>query len=234
VDHYGYFYHPDDMGWRLVGRTASPIFFFLIGFARTRTVPWTWLAFGAAITALNFWIAGSWQRTTINILFNFALLRFAVLPLVERYVLRQPVLLALLCLACILLIPSTDEILEYSTEGWLWAFLGLAHRAVLDGPAPRAFWTRVALAGVAGTTYITRESHDYGFAPMQSVLLVVLVAAVVLSLVTFRREALGWQPPGPLALALRSCGRYSLEIYGITLLAMQFHAAILPKLMGSE
>ena len=33
-----------------------------------------------------------------------------------------------------------------------------------------------------------------------------------------------WQPPEPLATVLRFCGRYSLEIYAATLLAMQITA----------
>ena len=36
ADHYGLFFDPDTDGWRVVGRIAAPIFFFLIGFARTR------------------------------------------------------------------------------------------------------------------------------------------------------------------------------------------------------
>jgi len=33
-----------------------------------------------------------------------------------------------------------------------------------------------------------------------------------------------WQPPEPLAAVLRFCGRYSLEIYAATLLALQITA----------
>src|SRR5688572_24086808 len=49
VDHYGFFFHTDELWWRMFGRVASPIFFFLVGFARTREVPLTWLAFGLAL-----------------------------------------------------------------------------------------------------------------------------------------------------------------------------------------
>ena len=227
IDHYGLFYHPDETGWRLVGRTAAPIFFFLVGFARTRAVPWTWFAFGAAITAMNYWTSEGWRDTTLNILFNFALLRLAVLPLVDRHVLARPVPLAMLSLGCALLIPATDEELEYSTEGWLWAFFGLAHRWALEEPGARASSTQLGLAGIAAVAYILREIHDYGFGPAQSVLLVLIVATLTLAFLQFRRTRLPWQPPQPLAAALRFCGRYSLEIYGITLLAMQAHNAVL-------
>jgi len=227
IDHYGLFYHPDETTWRLVGRTAAPIFFFLIGFARTRAVPWTWFAFGAAITVMNYGSFGGWRNTTINILFNFALLRVAVLPLVERHVLLRPIPLAMLSVGCVLLIPATDETLEYSTEGWLWAFFGLAHRAAFEKRSAQIVWTRAGLAAITALAYIRREIHDYGFDLLQSTVLVILVGTLVLSLMRFRRAALTWQPPSPLAAVLRFCGRYSLEIYGLTLFSMQAHSLIL-------
>jgi hypothetical protein len=234
IDHYGLFYRPDETAWRLVGRTAAPIFFFLMGFARTRAVPWTWLAFGAAITAMNFAAAPGWQSTTVNILFNFALLRVAVLPLVDGYVLSRPIPLTLLSVACVLLIPATDERLEYGTEGWLWAFFGLAHRRAVENPGRRIVWTRAGLAAITALAYIRREIHDYAFDPVKSAVLVMLVGAIVLILIRFRRTALAWQPPEPLAAALRFCGRHSLEIYGITLLAMQAHTLFFAGRLGAN
>src|SRR3712207_6715418 len=86
VDHYGLFFVEDQTWWRLFGRIAAPIFFFLIGFARTRTVPWTWIAFGAALTVMGYVTLGGLKQITLNILLNFALLRLVVLPAVERSV----------------------------------------------------------------------------------------------------------------------------------------------------
>jgi hypothetical protein len=48
--------------------------------------------------------------------------------------------------------------------------------------------------------------------------------ALALALALFRRADLSQQPPEPLAAVLRFCGRYSLEIYAATLLAMQLTA----------
>jgi len=217
IDHHGYFFDPGNMWWRLFGRIAAPIFFFLIGFARTRRVPWTWLAFGILLTAVNAWKAESLSGTMVNILINFALLRALVLPPVERHVMPRPAAVALLIAGCLPLIPPTDGPLEYGTEGWLWAFLGLAHRLALDQGTRQAVWTRNGIAAATGTAYIVREAYDYGFTALQAAILVVLVAGVCAALLRFRREPLSWQPPGPVAIPFRFCGRYSREIYGITL-----------------
>ena len=49
VDHFGYFFMEDDLWWSAFGRLASPTFFFLLGFALTRTVPLHWVWLGVAL-----------------------------------------------------------------------------------------------------------------------------------------------------------------------------------------
>jgi hypothetical protein len=106
IDHYGLYFDPADPWWRLFGRLAAPVFFFFIGFARTRTVPWTWIVLGAVITAVDHWTSGG-RNLMANILINFALLRLA-LPAIEAHVIPYPWRLAVtvavsgcgLCSAC--------------------------------------------------------------------------------------------------------------------------------------
>lgn len=220
VDHFGLFFLDNDLWWRLFGRTASPIFFFLIGFARSRVVPWTWLAFGIGITVSSY-LTFSGGVLTLNILLNFALLRAIVLPAVERYAIGHPWRIGLLALVCILLIPLTDNVLEYGTEGWLWALLGLSHRMALANGDVRSIWTRNGLAIMASCAYTVREAWDYGFDFPQRAVLVGIVLGLTLAFVHFRRRDLPWQLPGRSAALLHICGRYSLEIYAISLFAMQ-------------
>jgi hypothetical protein len=224
IDHYGLFFDPDQTWWRVFGRIAAPIFFFLIGFARTRSVPWTWIAFGIALTALDVWT--SWdeglQDTGLNILLNFALLRVAVLPLMEWIMRKRPPALAVFVIGCVLLISLSDCFLEYGTSGWLWALLGLSVRIGQEGPSPGYRWIRVALALVAAGAYVVRESIDHELSAEQVVTLAGMIAGLTAGLLAFRRTVLRVQPPAPFALLFRFCGRYSLEIYAITLFAMQF------------
>jgi hypothetical protein len=272
IDHHGYFFDPANPWWRLVGRVAAPIFFFLIGFARTRRVPWTWLAFGIPLTAINALQAGSLAGAMVNILINFAILRALVLPLVERHVMGRPVAVALLVGVCLPLIPVTDGPLEYGVQGWLWAFLGLAHRLVLEESARPAAWTRkgvpiarsgvlsgahravwtrkgiAAATGISGpwsavwtrngiaaataTAYVIGEAHDFRFNGLQSAILVALVAALTLALLRFRRAELVPQPAGILAPLFRFAGRWSLEIYAISLFVSHAVAYAIAPMAG--
>jgi hypothetical protein len=221
IDHYGFFFDSDQMWWRLFGRLASPVFFFFIGFARTRTVPWSWIVFGIVITATDYWTSP--RDVLINILLNFALVRL-VLPYVEAHVMPYPLRLAALVTASAAVIPVLDPVLEYGGEGWLWALFGLSHRLFLERGGAFSLWRRNALALAAAAAYIVREIHDYGFDTLQSTLLVAMITAEVFFLMRFRREALLWQPPHPLRPVFVFAGRRSLEIYALTLLAMQILA----------
>src|SRR3954463_1732712 len=85
IDHWGLLF-ADDPSWRVVGRAAAPIFFFFIGLARTRQVPWSWVILGLVLTAVESWTSGTGLGTiNLNILINFAYIRL-LLPEVERRV----------------------------------------------------------------------------------------------------------------------------------------------------
>jgi hypothetical protein len=223
VDHYGLFFDSGDNWWRLFGRLASPIFFFLIGFARSRTVPLSWLFFGAVLTAADYLTSEGLHDTTVNILINFALLRLA-LPTIEARVMPYPARLAALTAVSIAVIPSLDPILEYGGEGWLWTLLGLSHRLLLERGGADAFWRRDALALAAAGAYVVREISDYGFDLFQALLLAVMIGRLVALLLEFRRAELDWRPPRPLADLLAFAGSRSLEIYALSLLFMQILA----------
>jgi TraX protein len=223
VDHYGLFFYPDDNWWRLFGRIAAPIFFFLIGFAKSRTVPPSWLVLGGILTAADYLTSEGLHDTTVNILINFALLRFA-LPMVEAHVMPRPTRLAALAIASAALIPWLDPILEYGGEGWLWALLGLGHRLLLERGGALAFWRRDALALAAAGAYVVREISDYGFDLFQGLLLAVVIGRLVSLMLEFRRAEIEGQLPRQIAEPLVFLGRRSLKIYAISLLIMQLLA----------
>ena len=76
VDHFGYFFMENYDWWSVFGRLAAPSFFFLLGYAQTRTVPLHWIWLGVILTMLDSWNT-SWTWVAPNILFSFALIRIA-------------------------------------------------------------------------------------------------------------------------------------------------------------
>ena len=132
VGHTGYFFVTDASWWTVFGRMAAPVFFFLMGYARSRTIPMHWLWLGLVLTLLDSWNNYSgW--VALNILFSMALIRLSrpiVLALLQRY---GWMALMVLLLVFVLLLPFAGEIVDYGAEGWLWALFGLCQRMYVDG-----------------------------------------------------------------------------------------------------
>ena len=131
VDHIGYFFIDDNEWWSVFGRLAAPSFFFLIGYAETRTVPFHWIWLGVLLTVLDSW-NNHWSWVTPNILFSLALIRLAR-PRVQTLLQRHGwMALPLIACAILALLPIADNILDYGAEGFLWGLFGLCQRMYLS------------------------------------------------------------------------------------------------------
>ncbi len=220
VDHVGFYVFPDDDWWRVIGRATAPIFFFLVGFARTRSVPWTWLLFGAVLTAIDVAKADTAADWTINILFSFALIRWA-LPHLEAFLGESRLRLVLLLGLLAGLVPVIGDRIEYGTEGWLWALLGLYQRRALERGTAGAASTRNAVAALAALVYIVTEFFDFEFSLAHAFALAAIVGIETVLLANFTREVSRYQPPGALRPVVAFLGRRTLEIYALHLLAFE-------------
>ena len=186
VDHFGYFFMEDDLWWSAFGRLAAPIFFFLLGFAQSRTVPLHWIWLGVVLTLLESWNA-DWTWVVPNILLSLALIRFAR-PYVQILLIREG-WAGFFLLVCGLLavLPITSKIVDYGSAGWLWALCGLCQRMYVDGrtivdahgtannssPLVRAMTENVGLMRllacvVAAVVYVWQEQTEYAVSSIPS------------------------------------------------------------------
>ncbi len=225
VDHWGHYLAPDEIWWRVVGRASLPVWFFLVGLARSRTTPWTWIGLGVALSLLDLWREGSLADAQLSILLNFAAIRLA-LPAIERHAWPQSWRIALLVAALAALSPVANQIVEYGTEGWLLALVGLAHRRWLDAPERRTLMLRIGLALVAGLLFIAVEARDYSVEGVEIAALGLIIAAASLLLFRFRRAEIERPLPAPVAATLRFCGRHSLTIYAAQIVLFTVLAAM--------
>ena len=248
VGHFGQFFMADDTWWSAIGCLAAPVFFFLVGFAQTRTVPLRWIGLGVLLTLLASWNAG-WTWEAPNILLSFALIRWARPPvqaLLRRHGWGGS---AILLVALVAALPVAESVVEYGSEGWLWALFGLFQRAHVDGkPATRADAGALGdpspadrLAGCAGpmrlvaslvaaVVFAWQENRVYSFSAAQLAALAVGLGLLCTGLCRFRRGPSRVQPSEPVAGALRFVGRHTLEIYAIQLAASELIVKLLPGL----
>jgi uncharacterized membrane protein len=248
VDHFGFFFMEDDAWWSAVGRLAAPSFFFLIGYAQTRTVPLHWIWLAAVLTLLDSW-NHHWRWVAPNILFSLALIRLAR-PYAQELLQRHGwTALAVLVCAMLVALPVTGKIVDYGAEGWLWGLFGLCQRIYVDAGSAadgdgaaqtpvasarartrNAGAMRLAACFLATLAYVWGEQREYRFAPLQLAAFILGIGALSLALCRFHRAASLVQPPKDLAGILRFIGRHTLEIYAIQLAGSEILIKLVPDL----
>jgi TraX protein len=248
VDHFGYFFMEDDRWWSVFGRLAAPTFFFLMGYAQTRTVPLYWIWLGVILTLLESWNA-RWTWVAPNILLSFALIRSAR-PYVQILLQRHGwAAFAFLFAALLAVLSIAGKIVDYGSEGWLWALFGLCQRmyvdgrstAEVDGPAQSSAPLAYAMTENAGlmrllacfsavVVYVWQEQREYSFPQIHFAIFVFCISVWSASLCLFLRGPSRIQPPKVIAGALRFIGRHTLEIYAIQLAGSELLVKLVPDL----
>ena len=248
VDHTGYFFIDDASWWSVFGRMAAPVFFFLLGYARSSTVPLHWIWFGIILTLLDSWNT-DWEWVAPNILFSLALIRMSrpsILGLLENYGWVAFVVLVLVLLA---LLPIAGDLVDYGAEGWLWALFGLCQRMYVEsssaaglhgkgrkpeppGQGMRRNWRLMRLLAclITVVVYVWQEQMEFSFSDVQLSVVVFGVGALSLGLSVFVRGPSPIQPPEPIASSLRFLGRHTLEVYFIQLAGSELIVHFLPEL----
>ena len=248
IGHFGYFFIDDDQWWSVFGRVAAPTFFFLMGYAQSRTVPLYWIWLGVILTLLESSNA-NWTWVAPNILLSFALIRTA--RPYGQILLQRHGWAAFAVLVSALLAASSiaGKIVDYGSEGWLWALFGLCQRMYVDGrsatdvnapaqssaaPAPamkeNAGRMRLLACFAAMVVYVWQEQIEYSFSQIQFAVFVVGIGAWSASLCLFLRGPSRIQPPEAIAGALRFIGRHTLEIYAIQLAGSELLVKFVPDL----
>ena len=248
VDHFGYFFIENDQWWNVFGRFAAPPFFFLLGYAKTRTIPLRWIWLGVILTLLESWNA-DWSWVVPNILLSLALIRIAR-PYVQILMQHHGwAAFAILVSALFAVLPIAANIVDYGAEGWLWALFGLCQRMYVDGrsatdvdgtaqssaPSAHAMTENLGLMRllacfVAAVAYIWQEQREYSFSQVHFAALILGVGVLSLGLCLFLRGPSRIQPPEPITGALRFMGRHTLEIYAIQLAGLELIIKLVPDL----
>ena len=244
--HFGFFFMEDELWWSVFGRFAAPPFFFLVGYAQSRTVPLHWIGIGVILTLLESWNA-DWTWVAPNILLSFVLIRIA--RPYGQMLLQNRGWLAFVVLVSVLLalLPSAAKIVDYGAEGWLWALFGLCQRRYLNGisaatggtrgsPAPTLSATdaaglmRLLACLVAAVVFVWQEQKEFSFPAVHLAVVILGLGVLSISLCLFTRGESRFQPPEKIASTLRFVGRHTLAIYAIQLAGSELLVKLLPDL----
>jgi hypothetical protein len=225
ADHMGYFFFPDDLWWRAVGRLSAPVWLFLIGYARSRDLSLRILIGWIIVLAVHV-IAGR-AFFPVNILFTIFLTRI-VLDKTMAYGLSEPQRMIGMVAVFVLAALPTFFFWDYGTLAFVFAGFGYLVRLRAEGKAvsEKAIISFAAIGvlahSVLAVIYMGIEGAQVSF-------VVVGCGLVFMILYHFRSIAypkLSKTLPGFVTAALQFCGRRTLEIYVAHLVLFEIIALV--------
>lgn len=224
IDHAGFLLFPDADWMRAIGRLCVPIWFFLIGYARTRDVPMLWIM-AAILVDLPDPLIGL-TILPLNILFTLLFIRLSLDPLV-RIMRARPHYFWMIVVLLVVLAPVTNMLFEYGTYAFLLAILGLSVRKprLFKGllratRADRFFWP------VVGVGFFIWQSLLFGFHWPLMLVFGVGMVAVLRGLSRFEPFTYAYDTRQWQVTLMMLCGRYSLEIYVLHLVIFKLLFAL--------
>ncbi len=125
IDHVGHHFYPDEMWFRVVGRLCIPIWFFLIGYAKTTELTKS-LWVGGVIIAISGIISGQFLLP-LNILFTIIIFRYIRTATVMRSFYSADGLRGMYFILLLLTLPSA-VLFEYGTSVMLFVLIGYMTR----------------------------------------------------------------------------------------------------------
>lgn len=225
VDHVGHFFYPDEMWLRAIGRLSAPIWLFLIGYARSRDLPWAMWAGTILLLAVNY-IVGK-EILPVYIIGSMLLFRFILDP-VMNYIRRDPKSLYPLVAVLLALTVLTAPLFEYGAEAFIAVMAGYIcrNRAEMGFDSNRiATFMMVAAFTHFLSVYFFFFGNDFSSA--QYMFVGLGLVCVMLGLSYFKPAeypALTQNLPRPLTAFVQFCGRWTLEIYVVHVAAFHFIA----------
>lgn len=165
IDHTGHYFSPEEPWFRIIGRLSVPIWFFLIGYARTRNVPW--IIWGGGVVLTISAIATGQTIFPLSILFILGLSRLMIDEIMRR-ALRNYEALAGMFFLLLLLSFHSAALIEYGTVGVLFVMMGYLRRHQGDLTLKPYIWWLFS-AGVS-CAYIMHQALWMGGMTLEQIL----------------------------------------------------------------
>jgi len=227
-DHVGFFFFPEEMWFRTLGRLCLPIWFFLIGYAKGNEIPKAfWI--GGGIVTVSSLIAGQFLLP-LNILFTMALMRKCRDGIVHSALSSPQALRGMFFILLLLSFPSA-LLVEYGSLAMLIGLVGFIVRrkeAVYERIERKYILMYVVAAFFS--TYIMMGVQMPSLSGAQTLVLTLGYALLGVTLWRFKplvfSDARKYMA-GSFVAMFRFMGRYSLEIYVVHLVALKVAAMII-------
>lgn len=224
IDHIGFYFFPEALWWRAVGRIGFPVWFFLVGHASGRDLP-AKLLWGIGILTVGNILSGM-PLFPLNALMTIALIRLVIDP-VMAFALRSKLNLWGVGGVLFLLAIPTSMLSEYGTMALITAMFGymVRHQDEIKNDEMIVQFMLFALLAFVVLQYLV-----FSFSVPQIAFVAFGTAIVRLRLYYFEAASypeMTQKLAAPLRAVIQICGRRTLEIYVVHLFVFKMLAMAL-------
>ncbi|MCM2343215.1 MAG: conjugal transfer protein TraX [Alphaproteobacteria bacterium] len=220
ADHIGAYFLPDVLWLRVAGRLCVPMWFFLIGYARSRDLDRS-LWWGALLVILSDFITGRYIFP-LNILVTILGVRL-VLDVTMKFALKNGLTFWLIATLLTAMIAPSAMLMQYGTQGLLLAGCGWLLRHIPVNDRRRVTYVLPYMIFCTMVFTIVQWSLFRFSIPETAVLLIGLAAvmATLHGFYPFALPRLTQALPMPVVSLIQMAGRHTLLIYVVHLLLIK-------------
>ncbi len=225
IDHTGHYFFEGDLWWRVAGRMCVPVWFFLIGYARSRDLgPRLWV--GAVVLVLVSGVTGE-NMLPVNILGTMLVVRLVIDQVMLRSQAHEQALWQVSVFLFLLSFP-TSYLFEYGSLAIIMAMFGWLVRHQYE--YPQGVQQTHYYFFFAYAAFIFLQVIAFDFRGNEVIVLAGGILAIMFLLMFFRPVTFpgtGQGVKGVLLAPVRFMGRWTLEIYVVHLVFLKFLGSIL-------
>ncbi len=222
IDHIGFYFFPEEEWFRVIGRFCVPIWFFLIGYARSRdlsTPIWAGL-----LILVWFNIMSGMAVFPLNVLFTIIVIRMFIDWVADR-IFKDVEWTVYLSISLVFLAVFTILFFEYGTVSFFFAILGYAvrHREKIN-------WKDYGLYVYTLFSFMIFSIYtelSFGFGVIQLIVFAIGTLFVLYVLLNFKRKIYKEYTkkiPQIFVLLIQIMGRHTLLLYVIHLALFKLYA----------
>ncbi len=221
IDHIGAFIFVDEDIYRIIGRLCVPMWFFLIGYARSRSLDRSLLGCAAAIFIIDVFVEPS--VFPLNILISIICIRL-ILDRCAHSIFKNTALFYSSLVLFFILALHSALVFDYGTQGLLFALLGysLRHKNALS----KQHVDRLTIASV--TVFFVAQSLSFQLDLTQALPFFAGLILVMFYLLSFTPKAYVSEPWANITITknlLGFFGRYTLWIYTAHIIILKIYYA---------
>jgi hypothetical protein len=224
IDHIGYYFFPEQLWWRAVGRVGFPVWFFLAGHASGRDISPKPIIGGVILVIGNFMVG--LPIFPLNALFTILAIRLLIDPIMEPVLTKRISIWVIAAVLFLLVLPSY-AVAEYGTQALITAIFGylVRHRERVNNEDLVFRYMFFALI-----SFVLIQQFLFNFSELQFLIMVSGTALIRFWLYKF--EPRKTYPdlnnlPSIIKSPIQFMGRRTLEIYIVHLLIFKFMAVSL-------